>query len=163
MSEILVQEGDKVKAGDVLVRLDPTMAAANQGIVTKGLYDALAQKVRLEAERSGATELVFPPEYVARATTDPQAAEAIRTETNAFEAGVAALTSKTNRNVITPAPCSRAACHANETERHRQRTLSVTRAITLLRKARPVLARRLIVPDQRSNRTCSLYWRNWEL
>jgi HlyD family secretion protein len=60
VSEILVKEGDKVTAGDVLVQLDPTMAKANQGIVTRGLYDALAQKVRLEAERSGATELVFP-------------------------------------------------------------------------------------------------------
>jgi len=90
VSEILVKEGDKVKAGDVLIRLDPTMAAANRGIVTRGLYDALAQKVRLEAERSGATELVFPKDYVARAETDSMAAEAIRVETNAFEAGVAA-------------------------------------------------------------------------
>jgi len=90
VAEILVKEGDKVQAGDVLVRLDPTMAAANQGIVTRGLYDALAQKVRLEAERSGASELVFPPEYLARAATDPMAAEAIRIETNAFEAGVLA-------------------------------------------------------------------------
>jgi HlyD family secretion protein len=90
VSEILVREGDEVKAGDVLIRLDPTMAAANQGIVTRGLYDALAQKVRLEAERSGATELVFPKEYIARAAEDPLAAEAIRIETNAFEAGVTA-------------------------------------------------------------------------
>jgi HlyD family secretion protein len=66
------------------------MAAANQGIVTRGLYDALAQKVRLEAERSGATELVFPKDYIARAAEDPMAAEAIRIETNAFDAGVAA-------------------------------------------------------------------------
>ena len=97
VSEILVREGDKVKAGDVLVRLDPTMAAANQGIVTRGLYDALAQKVRLEAERSGATELVFPKDYIARAAEDPLAAEAIRIETNAFEAGVLARTGQKNQ------------------------------------------------------------------
>ena len=90
VAEILVAEGDKVKAGDVLVRLDPTMAAANQGIVTKGLYDAMAQKVRLEAERSGATELLFPKELTALAASDPQVAEVIRIETNAFEAGVLA-------------------------------------------------------------------------
>jgi HlyD family secretion protein len=89
VSEILVREGDKVQAGDVLVELDPTMAAANRGIVTKGLYESLAQKARLEAERSGATEIVFP-----KALTDiadqPDVAEVIRIETNAFEAGVTA-------------------------------------------------------------------------
>jgi HlyD family secretion protein len=89
VSEILVREGDKVQAGDVLVELDPPMAAANRGIVTKGLYESLAQKARLEAERSGATEIVFP-----KALTDiadqPDVAEVIRIETNAFEAGVTA-------------------------------------------------------------------------
>ncbi|MCB1501128.1 MAG: HlyD family type I secretion periplasmic adaptor subunit [Bauldia sp.] len=89
VAEILVQEGDKVKAGDVLIRLDPTMAAANRGIVTKGVFEALAQKARLEAERSGGTELDFP-----KALTDhadqPEVAEIIRIETNAFDAGVAA-------------------------------------------------------------------------
>jgi membrane fusion protein, type I secretion system len=89
VAEILVEEGDTVKAGDVLVRLDPTMAAANRGIVTKGVYESLAQKTRLEAERSGATTLDFP-----KALTDhadlPEAEEIIRIETNAFEAGVAA-------------------------------------------------------------------------
>lgn len=97
VSEILVNEGDEVKAGQVLVRLDPTMAAANQGIVTRGLYDALAQKVRLEAERSGATELVFPKDYIARAAEDPMAAEAIRIETNAFDAGVLARSGQKNQ------------------------------------------------------------------
>ena len=89
VAEILVQEGDKVKAGDVLIRLDPTMAAANRGIVTKGVYESLAQRARLEAERSGATTLEFP-----KALTDhsdvPEVEEIIRIETNAFEAGVAA-------------------------------------------------------------------------
>jgi HlyD family secretion protein len=89
VSEILVKEGDEVKAGDVLIRLDPTMAAANRGIVTKGLYEALAQKARLEAERSDATELVFPKELLALADR-PEVAEVIRIETNAFDAGVQA-------------------------------------------------------------------------
>ena len=88
-SEILVSEGDKVQAGDVLLRLDPTMAAANRGIVTKGLYEAVAQKARLEAERSGATELVFPSELTALADR-PEVAEVMRIEQNAFDAGVEA-------------------------------------------------------------------------
>ncbi len=89
VAEILVKEGDRVEAGQVLIRLDPTMAAANRGIVTKGLYESLAQKARLEAERSDATELVFPKELLA-ISDRPEVAEVIRIETNAFDAGVQA-------------------------------------------------------------------------
>ncbi|HET7715601.1 MAG TPA: HlyD family type I secretion periplasmic adaptor subunit, partial [Bauldia sp.] len=69
--------------------LDATVAAANRGIVTKGIYEALAQKARLEAERSGSSEIVFPKELLALAD-QPDVAEVIRIETNAFEAGVTA-------------------------------------------------------------------------
>ena len=126
VSEILVREGDKVKAGDVLVRLDPTMAAANQGIVTRGLYDALAQKVRLEAERSGATELVFPADYVARAAEDPMAAEVIRVETNAFEAGVLARAGQKDqlRKKINELEQQLVGLRAQEDAIHRQITLA---------------------------------------
>ena len=126
VSEILVKEGDKVKAGDVLVRLDPTMAAANQGIVTKGLYDALAQGVRLEAERSGATELIFPPDYMARAAIDPQAAEVIRIETNAFEAGVLARSGQKDqlRKKINELEQQLVGLHAQKDAIHRQIALA---------------------------------------
>jgi HlyD family secretion protein len=89
VAEILVKEGDHVQAGQVLVRLDPTMAAANRGIVTKGLYEGMAQRARLEAERSGSDEINFPKELLDHAD-QPEAAEIIRIETNAFDAGVTA-------------------------------------------------------------------------
>jgi HlyD family secretion protein len=89
VADILVKEGDEVQAGQVLIRLDPTMAAANRGIVTKGLYEAMAQRARLEAERSGSEEITFSKELLAH-TDQPEAAEIIRIETNAFEAGVTA-------------------------------------------------------------------------
>lgn len=89
VAEILVKEGDEVTAGQVLIRLDPTMAAANRGIVTKGLYEAMAQRARLEAERSGSTEITFPKELLALAD-QADVAEIVRTETNAFDAGVTA-------------------------------------------------------------------------
>ncbi len=89
VAEILVREGDHVTAGQVLIRLDPTMAAANRGIVTKGLYEAMAQRARLEAERSGSTEINFPKELLDYAD-QPEVAEIIRIETNAFDAGVTA-------------------------------------------------------------------------
>ena len=91
VADILVKEGDEVQAGDVLIRLDPTMAAANRGIVTKGLYEAMAQRARLEAERSGSEEIAFAKELLAHNDV-PEVAEIIRIETNAFDAGVTART-----------------------------------------------------------------------
>jgi len=96
VAEILVKEGDKVEAGQVLIRLDPTMAAANRGIVTKGLYEAMAQRARLEAERSGATEISFSKDLLAL-SAQPEVEEIIRIETNAFDAGVSARTGQKNQ------------------------------------------------------------------
>ena len=83
--EINVKDGDHVKAGDLLVKLDPTMAAANLGIVTKGLDEELARKARLAggAERRR-RRLTFPDELTARAAI-PEVAETMSIEADAFE------------------------------------------------------------------------------
>src|ERR1700677_2640817 len=39
VGEVRVREGDHVKAGDILVRLDETVTHANLAIVTKGLTE----------------------------------------------------------------------------------------------------------------------------
>ena len=49
-TEIAVAEGDVVAAGDVLLRLDPTMAQLNHDIARSRLAEALARRARLEAE-----------------------------------------------------------------------------------------------------------------
>jgi HlyD family secretion protein len=51
--EIAVKEGDRVEAGQPLLRLDPTLASANLGVSESRLVDALALRARLEAEREG--------------------------------------------------------------------------------------------------------------
>ena len=51
VGELLVKEGDRVKQGDVVVRLDGTQAKANLGIVTKSLDELAARQARFEAER----------------------------------------------------------------------------------------------------------------
>jgi len=53
VTEVLVGDGQKVKAGDNLVILDPVQAQASLGIVEGALYAAQLQKVRLQAERDG--------------------------------------------------------------------------------------------------------------
>ena len=57
VGEILVKNGDHVKAGQVLLRLDPTSKDANKTIIEKRLFEAQAQVDRLRAERDGLSEI----------------------------------------------------------------------------------------------------------
>ena len=96
VAEIDVKEGDQVKAGQVLIRLDHTAAAANLGIITKGIDEGLARRARLEAEREGASSIVFPPELMARAG-EPEIAKLIALETGAFELRLTAREGQRNQ------------------------------------------------------------------
>lgn len=49
--EILVHEGDIVQSGQLLVRLDETVASANEKSVNEQLNELTARKARIEAER----------------------------------------------------------------------------------------------------------------
>ena len=53
VGELLAHDGDIVKAGDVVVRLDDTVTKANLAIVTKNLNGLWARAARLEAEQQG--------------------------------------------------------------------------------------------------------------
>ena len=64
VSEILVREGDRVAAGDVLVRLDPSELASSAEILRGQLQELEARSARLEAERDEAPTIAFPPELV---------------------------------------------------------------------------------------------------
>ncbi|HAP12854.1 MAG TPA: HlyD family type I secretion periplasmic adaptor subunit, partial [Afipia sp.] len=64
VGEVRARDGDRVKAGDVLVRLDDTVTKASLAIVTKGLDGLLARRARLLAEQDGAERITFPPELM---------------------------------------------------------------------------------------------------
>jgi HlyD family secretion protein len=89
VARINVRDGDKVAAGDILVELDTTLAAANLGIVTKGYYEALARKTRLEAERAGLEKIEFPKDLLDR-SGDPEIAQIMAIEVAAFDTRLAA-------------------------------------------------------------------------
>lgn len=61
LTELMVQEGSLVEAGQILARLDATRTESNLGESAARYRAALASSVRLEAEVSG-NELVFPSE-----------------------------------------------------------------------------------------------------
>ncbi|WP_320197502.1 HlyD family type I secretion periplasmic adaptor subunit [Agrobacterium sp. rho-13.3] len=84
VGEILVGDGDVVKAGDVLMRLDATQTRANLSIVTKRLDEMNARLARLEAERDDLAEIVFPESILAR-RANVDVASAIHSETRLFE------------------------------------------------------------------------------
>src|SRR4249920_1416067 len=71
VGKLNVQDGDRVKAGDILVQLDDTVTRANLAIVTKGLDELAARKSRLEAERDGAETVTFPRMLLAHAEEAP--------------------------------------------------------------------------------------------
>ena len=71
VGELRVRDGDRVKAGDILIRLDETVTRANLAIVTKGLTELYARKARLAAERDGAETVEMPKELAASAD-DPE-------------------------------------------------------------------------------------------
>ena len=83
VGEILARNGDQVKAGDLLLRLDDTVTRANLAIITKGLTELAARKARLEAERDGAETITVPDELASR-SSDPQVAHVIAGERQLF-------------------------------------------------------------------------------
>ncbi len=84
VGELLVKEGDRVKQGDVVVRLDGTQARSNLGIVTKALEELAARQARFEAERDNDKTVEFPPELTSRAS-DPEVARLMSGEQKLFE------------------------------------------------------------------------------
>ncbi len=84
VGELLVRDGDLVKAGDVVVRLDDTVTKASLAIVTKNLDGLLARAARLQAEQQGLEKIVFPSALRDRAS-DPDAKNIIASEAKLFE------------------------------------------------------------------------------
>ncbi|WP_170429200.1 HlyD family type I secretion periplasmic adaptor subunit [Ruegeria arenilitoris] len=54
VGEIYVRDGDAVSNGDLLLRLDDTFLSSEKTIVEAQLFELLARRARLEAERDGA-------------------------------------------------------------------------------------------------------------
>ena len=83
VGELRVHDGDRVHAGEIVVRLDETVTRANLAIVTKGLGELMARKARLESERDGLDTITFPAQLVAD-EGDPDRAAAMDSERKLF-------------------------------------------------------------------------------
>lgn len=70
---IYVREGQFVRAGQVLIQLDPIQAQAGVDVWQAQYQTALADIARLQAQQAGSLEIHFPPELLAK-QNDPQVA-----------------------------------------------------------------------------------------
>lgn len=86
VGKILVANGDRVKAGDLLVRLDATLVQTNLAVIEKQLIEFTAREARLLAERDEARAIVFPDWLTElRGNGDQVAVDALRGEKRLFE------------------------------------------------------------------------------
>jgi HlyD family secretion protein len=84
VGELRARDGDLVKAGDVVVRLDDTVTKASLAIVVKTLDGLWARAARLQAEQQGLDKLTFPPMLLDRAN-DPDVKNVMASEAKLFE------------------------------------------------------------------------------
>lgn len=63
IGEILVKEGEHVEANQVMIRLDMTVPRSQLAQVNTQLTQLIGRRARLEAERDGHDEVVFPADF----------------------------------------------------------------------------------------------------
>jgi HlyD family secretion protein len=80
---LLVEEGARVNKNDLLIRMDETVAQANLSAVTKSLWELEARRARLQAERDGDQEVVFPEALTS--LSDPAAQAIVSGERRFFQ------------------------------------------------------------------------------
>lgn len=86
VAEILVDEGDTVAAGQLLIRLDPQQLASQRVIAEGQLYELMARRGRLEAERDDKAEILFEDELIAIGQINPDLQELMDGQQNLFVA-----------------------------------------------------------------------------
>jgi HlyD family secretion protein len=84
VGEIRVRDGDRVRAGDLVIRLDETVARANLAMVSKSLDELAARQSRLEAERDGLAQITIPSGLKGR-INEPDLASIVQGESHLFE------------------------------------------------------------------------------
>ena len=84
VGELRVRDGDRVKGGEIVMRLDQTVTRSNLAIITKGLDELSARKARLSSERDGADAMVFPDPLMSR-RSEPDVAQIMDSERKLFD------------------------------------------------------------------------------
>ena len=82
IEEIAVEDGDRVKANDVLIRLDTNVSEVSAELTDRTVDQLMAERARLEAEVLNSGNISFPPELTQNPS--PAARAAMQAELNRF-------------------------------------------------------------------------------
>lgn len=93
IDDILVKEGDVVKAGQPLVKMNDVQAKSNAEVTRVQYFTARAAEARLIAERDGKKSIAFPPE-LKDAQKDERVANAITIQSQLFASRQSSLQSE---------------------------------------------------------------------
>ena len=85
IEEILVDDGDLVNANDVLLRFDDRFVRSDLTIITEQLFEIMARKARLVAERDGSEHIKFN-EALLETKSNAVVAELMAGQSNLFAA-----------------------------------------------------------------------------
>ena len=94
VAEIIVDEGDLVAAGDLLIKLDSSELASELAVVEGQLFEIMARRGRLEAERDGTDQPVYDPLLVEGGA---EAQSLVDGQSRLFEARLESITRATDQ------------------------------------------------------------------
>lgn len=97
VSEILVKDGDKVKAGQTVLKLDTTKDGANLASLDANLNELLARKARLITERDKKQSITFPTELIEKAKSSPAIKAIIDGQNNLLSARNESIAGQTSQ------------------------------------------------------------------
>ncbi len=97
VASVEVHEGDLVKLGDVLISLDPSLLTIEHRVAEGSLFEVLARRGRLEAERDGLDEVNFDPELMAQANTREDVRALTDGQTRLFQSRVWSMASEVSQ------------------------------------------------------------------
>lgn len=94
VATINVAEGDTVAAGDLILTLDGASIRSELAIVEGQLFESLARRGRLEAERDERSEITFGKDLLDAVTNHPEVAEKMEGQRRLFDARRVSLASQ---------------------------------------------------------------------
>lgn len=85
ITEILVEEGARVREGDILVRVNPLNTEASLSEAELDYLSSLAEESRLISQRENREEIEWSPVVLELKQSDPRMAEYMKVQQNIFE------------------------------------------------------------------------------
>ena len=97
VGEILARDGDHVKAGQLLVRLDDRLLRSELAVTDAQLLELRARRARLEAERDGREDVTFPVSLIEVAASRADALDQVNGQRALFFARRETLEGESNQ------------------------------------------------------------------